>query len=95
MSKNEIIEKLAKQKTIENIIKKYNSSMYADDLAQDLYISLLNKDDELIERLYNENTIEFYIRKMIRLNLNSSTSQFYNTYKKYNKLHINIDDLKI
>lgn len=94
ISKNEIVSELAKRKFIENIIHKYSLSSFRDDLAQDLYIDLLSKDEQLIQKLYESNQIEYYIRKMIRLNLNSSTSRFYRNYIKYEKITDDIDEKK-
>jgi len=93
-TKQDIISEISKDRVIERIIQKYNNSMYSDDLAQDLYIDLLGKDEELICRLYDTSQLEFYIRKMIRLNLNSNTSRFYRNYIKYQKITSSIEDEK-
>lgn len=86
-TKHQIIDDLAKHKVIERLAKQYNfSSPYIDDLSQDLYIELLNKEDKLIVGLYERNEIEYYIRKMISNNLNSTTSPFYKKYDKFRKI---------
>lgn len=86
LNKKQVINILASNKVIEKLMKKYNfSSPYSKDLCQDLYIELLNKDENLIVGLYERNEIEFYIRKMISNNVNSSTSPFYKNYEKFRK----------
>lgn len=93
-TKQDIINEIASERLVESIINKYSQSPYRDDLAQDIYIELLSKDDALIQRLYENNQIEFYIRKMIRLNLNSSTSRFYRSYIKFRKITSDINEEK-
>lgn len=86
LNKSSVITILASNKVIEKLMKKYNfSSPYSKDLCQDLYIELLNKEESLIVGLYERNEIEFYIRKMISNNVNSSTSPFYKNYEKFRK----------
>ena len=86
INKSSVINILARNKVIERLVKQYNfSSPYCKDLCQDLYIELLNKEDKLIVGLYERNEIEYYIRKMISNNVNSSTSPFYKNYEKFRK----------
>lgn len=86
MNKYEAISDIAKEGVVERLAKKYNiSSPYIKDLCQDLYIELLNKDEKLIVGLYERNEIEYYIRKMISNNVNSTTSPFYKNYEKFRK----------
>lgn len=86
LTKHQTIDILARNKVIEKLVKRHNfSSPYCKDLSQDLYIELLNKDDKLIVGLYERNEIEYYIRKMISNNINSSTSPFYKNYEKFRK----------
>lgn len=86
LNKKQVICILARNKVIEKLVKRHNfSSPYCKDLCQDLYIELLNKDEKLIVGLYERNEIEYYIRKMITNNINSSTSPFYKNYEKFRK----------
>lgn len=95
MTKFSVIDILAHDKVIERLTKKYSfSSPYCKDLCQDLYIELLNKDEELIVGLYVRDEIEYYIRKMISNNINSSTSPFYKNYEKFRKTTNDIDEQK-
>lgn len=86
MTKQDIVNQLARTKTIERLCKAYHSnSPYIKDLCQDLYIDLLNKDDATIHKLYTTDTFEYYIKKMLSNNINSSTSPFYKKYEQYRK----------
>ena len=94
MTKKEIIEKWAKEKKVETLIKKhtdFSNNPYIEDLINDIYIDLLLKDDELIQKLENENEIDYYLIKVIRNNLYSKNSPF---YYKYNKFRINSTDIE-
>lgn len=88
MNKNDIITKLAASKTVENIISNitHNSIPQAeiDDLAQDIYVTLLEKDDTVIENLYATNAINFFITKIVKNNIFSTTSPYYKLYGKWN-----------
>lgn len=95
LTKRQTIDILASNKVIEKLVKRHNfSSPYCKDLCQDLYIELLNKDENLIVGLYERNEIEYYIRKMISNNINSSTSPFYKNYEKFRKTTSEIQNEK-
>lgn len=92
---NETIAKLAKEKTVERLIKLYRlSSPYAEDLAQDIYIELLSKNEDKIRGLVERGEIEWFIRKMIKNNIASTTSPYYKNYEKFRKITENIDEKK-
>lgn len=86
MTKRDIIDDLAKKKTVERLIKTYSlASPYYKDLAQDIYIELLGKKDELICSLHKKGEFEYYVRKMIKNNVNSTTSPFWKNYERFRK----------
>ena len=76
MTKYEIIEEWANNKEVERIVKKYNTPN-KDDLAQIIYMALLNKDDELIQTLYSTKQFRFYISRMISQQVLSIRSDHY------------------
>ena len=84
--KYEIIEELALNKTIEEII--HNIAQTKDDtlndLAQMLYEDLLMKDEEKIVRLYESEQLQYFLTRMVLNSINSKTSRYYYAYKKYN-----------
>ena len=70
MTKCDIIKKLAEDRYVEKMLKKMirQDIEEADmkDLPQMIYLQLLEKEDELIESLYETKELEYYIRRMIK-----------------------------
>lgn len=85
MTKNEIIGKIAKKRMVEDIV--HNISKKDDDqlndLSQEIYISLMEKDEEKIVKLYEDNQLRFFITRMVINNIHSKNSPFYCKYKKF------------
>ena len=84
MTAYEIVEILAKQREVEKMIKNISNGRSfdptaLDDLAQDIYMSLLNKGEKLIE-VYEQGHINFYLSRIVCNNIISSTSQYYRRY---------------
>ena len=95
MTKYEVLDIIAKEHLVERIINKLLSSSKnpfdcPEDLIQDIYLLLLQKDDDLIINLYNKGEIGFYLLKVARNQLLSVNSKYYYTYIK---LRANSDDL--
>ena len=95
MNKWEIVDELSRTNTVEKIIYKLlpaskNRFDCPDDLVQDIYVLLLEKDDKLIIDLYNKGELGFYLLKIARNQLLSANSP-YST--KYIKLGAQSDDL--
>ena len=88
MTKNEVIEELVKDNVVEKIIYKLlpsskNRFDAPDDLIQDIYLILLQKDDKLIVDLYNKNQLGFYLLKIARNQMISQNSNYYYNYVKF------------
>lgn len=97
MTKNEVIEIIAKEKMVETAITniaKTNSDDTLKDLSQNIYIDLLLKDEEKIVNLYETNQLRFFIVRMITNNLFSKNSPYYQVFRKNANLTIDIDGLK-
>lgn len=93
LTKYEIIDTIAKQKMVEGII--HNVAGYEDtlnDLAQEIYIDLLSKDEDKLIEMYDNKQLKFYIARIVTNNIFSKTSPYYTTYKK-NKYE-DIDSVK-
>ena len=95
MTKCDVVEKLYKDGTVDRIIYKLLSSSKnpfdcPEDLIQDIYLLLLQKDDDLIVNLYNKGEIGFYLLKIARNQLLSKNSPY---YTKYIKFKANSDDI--
>lgn len=88
MTKNEVIEELSKEGIVEKIVYKLLSSSKnrfdaPDDLIQDIYLLLMEKEDELVISLYNKNQLGFYLLKIARNQLLSQNSPYYTKYIKF------------
>ena len=95
MTKVEIIDELSRTNTVEKIIYKLlptskNQFDCPEDLIQDIYVLLLEKDDKLIIDLYNKGELGFYLLKIARNQLLSKNPPY---YTKYIKLGANSDDI--
>ena len=95
MTKREVIEYIANNRIVEEIVKNIAGTADDDlkDLIQDIYLDLYNKDERLLIKLFKENSIKFFLTKIVFNNVYSSTSRFYTTYKKNNNKKVNIEDL--
>ena len=98
MTKNEVVNIIAKEKMVEQICSNIAKSADCDDtlkdLSQEIYLDLLSKDEEKIVNLYETNQIRFFVVRMVTNNLFSKNSPFYQTFKKNANLTVNIDGLK-
>lgn len=88
MGKIDIIRDMAKDSTVEKMVFKLvgSSKNRFDapyDLVQDIYLSLLQKDDAIIQDLYNKGELGFYVLRMVRNQLFSVNSPYYYTYIKF------------
>ena len=85
MTKQEIIAELGKNKVVETLIKKTtkHSEEELKDLGQDIYMNLLEKEEEKVVKMYENNELEYYIIGMITKNFFSQTSPYYTKYKRW------------
>ena len=96
MTKYEIIDELSKDSTVEKIIYKLlpaskNRFDCPEDLIQDIYVLLLEKDDKLIIDLYNKGELGYYLLKIAKNQLLSANSPY---FYKYVKFGVNCDGLE-
>ena len=95
MDKYKIIDEISKDKLVEEVV--YNIGNKGDedlkDLIQDIYINLLEKEDNLIETLYNTNQLKYFIIRMVVNNIHSKNSPYYTKYKKDKINKVNIEEL--
>lgn len=85
-----------------NIVKDIISNMRvkandADDLEQEIYMILMEYNQDKIIELYEKNQLRYFIVGVISRQYNSSTSPFYKKYKKYYTLidgnYVNNEDV--
>ena len=95
MTKYDVVDIIARDHLVEKIVFKLlpaskNPFDCPEDLIQDLYLILLNSDENLIVTLYNKGELGFYLLKIARNQLLSVNSKYYYTYIK---LGANSDDI--
>lgn len=74
MNKYEIVNELAKNKTVEKIVRHYKTP-YRDDLCQYAYMWLIEKGDEnLLNELYSQKKINQYISGLVYRQIHSKFS---------------------
>lgn len=73
MEAKEIVNELAQNRVVEKLLRNY-TTINKDDLAQNIYISLLLKDDAFLTELYTTNRLNYYLIGAIRNEVMSTTS---------------------
>ena len=96
MTKIDVVDIIAREHLVDRIVNKLLSSSKnpfdcPEDLIQEIYLLLLQKDDDLIVNLYNKDEIGFYLLKIARNQLLSKNSPY---YTKYIKFLANSDELE-
>ena len=84
MTKEEIVERVAKEGWVEECIKTVSGGVWRSeysDLVQDILMELL--DQTKIVDLYKKGQLKFYIMRIVRNNINSNTSRFFYRYRRF------------
>ena len=105
MTKYEVVDIISREHLVEKIIYKLlpaskNPFDYPEDLIQDIYLILLNSDENLIVTLYEREELAYYILRVARNQLLSKNSPYYTKYIKFRAqsdelekgAHITIED---
>lgn len=93
MDKKAIVKELAENRVVEGILAGNQiASPYIKDLAQDIYLQLLEKKEELITGLHERGELLFFIRKIITNNIFSRTSPYYRQYEDFRKRSEQVKD---
>lgn len=84
MRKNEILSDLFQSEEFDKMLLKVmrKDSIYFDDFKQDLFLILCSQNDEEIEEMHENCTLDFFVFRIILNQVRSETSPFYRTYKK-------------
>lgn len=85
-SKAEIVESLARERTVETMIENIaHQILSADlkDLSQMVYIILLEYDESKLQDLWENDQINFFIARIIINQYRSSNSPFYATFRRF------------
>ena len=79
---HEIAEKCIVEKMISKLADANDIKLgFLKDLAQDIYVSLLEQQDRIEAMTTDEQLL--YIQRMVLNNLKSKTSRYYYNYKRY------------
>lgn len=95
---NKIITQLANDKVVEGIVKnvaKDSTDEDLKDLCQDVYLTLMEKDEEWLTGIYERQQINYFITRIVMNNINSRTSRFYYGYRRWKTKEVSIDDVNI
>lgn len=79
-----IVGRIAEERRVENIVDNINNIVRnKEDLIQEVYMILLNYDEEKLRALYNNNQLNFFLVRVIKNQYFSKTSPFHKKYRKY------------
>jgi len=95
MTKYEIIEDIARRRQVEDTVSNIaHSPLTADlqDLAQMVYVILLEYDDDKIADLWENNQMGFFIARIILNQFRSKHSPWHDLIRKPRTLSDDIDD---
>ena len=79
----EIVEVLAREKRVEALCENVCRRRGLDDLAQLIYVYLLECPDALLSDLYENGQINFYIVRMIKNQYYKPRTKYYNDIVKF------------
>ena len=94
MNKTQIISQLANEKLVERVINKIDSTIMHNcpDLANDIYLSLMEKDSDTIVSLFESGQLAFFIIRMVKNNIFSANSPYDRIYKKHENSKVTLDE---
>lgn len=90
-----VVELIANDKILDQIINniaKDAKDEDLNDLKQDIYLELLEKNEEWLFGIYERGQMNYYLTRIVLNNINSKTSPFYYRYRKYKRQEVQIDD---
>ena len=101
MSTNaQIINEIANGGLVEEIIQgvsysKFENTENIKDLAQDIYLQLLQMRTDKLNDLYTKNQLRFWVTRIITNNIHSKTSPYFYTYKKEQMQSVSISEIDL
>lgn len=76
LSKEQILDKWFREGVVQNIVKHYKGIDWEEAISI-VYLSLCEKDEALIQHLYETNTYRFFIARMVSNQIKSYDSTLY------------------
>lgn len=96
VTKNEIIEALAREHLAENIVAYYCKGMgnrpELADLVSMSYLALLQMDEERIQRAYTEGWLPFLLRRIIINQTRTNHSPWRDLFRRYGLRNLELTD---
>ena len=79
-----MLNKIANERLVEEICKNLGvSPKYMDDLAQEIYLILLEYNQTKLQEIYDKGQLNFFLTRIIKNQYFSNTSPFFKKYRKY------------
>lgn len=79
-----MLNKIANERLVEEICKNLGvSPKYMDDLTQEIYLILLEYNQEKLQSIYDKGQFNFFLTRIIKNQYFSNTSPFFKKYRKY------------
>lgn len=100
MTNAQIINEIANNGLVEEIIQgvsysKFENTENLNDLAQDIYLQLLQMRTDKLNDLYTKNQLRYWIARIVVNSIHSKTSPYYYQYKKEQMQSVSISDIDI
>ena len=93
MTKNEIVDRLARSRRVEHMVESIcHHALTPDlqDLCQMVYLIILEYDEEKIADLWEHNEINFFLARIILNQYRSTRSPFHTLYRKFQERSVGI-----
>lgn len=95
INSSDIITTLYSKGIIKKICSNYYVGENLDDIAQDITIILLEQDEQIIKDLNKRDELIFYIKKIAKNQILSTSSNIYRKYKRYENNKVNTSDFEL
>lgn len=81
----EIMDRIGRERMVEDIVFKFKGENEENlkDLAQYIYLELMQKEPGLVKCMYEDGSLKFYITRMVLNQINSKTSPYHLNYRIY------------
>ena len=95
MTREQIVEEIAKGRTVERLCMSVTHSptmtQNLSDLVQSIYLVLLEYDREKVEDMWESGSLGFFIVNVIKRQWFSKNSPYYKTYRRFSAASVPID----
>lgn len=96
-TRNEIISALARERRVEELVRKIarkGRDADMDDLAQMVYLALLEYDEEKLQDLRDNGQMNYFLARVIVNQCRSNHSPFYHQIVKYQRRAKSLDAVR-